>query len=212
MTELPFRTNASSLTHSELTLLDILFDCRCEFRLLRDSVFKPQWNLPYSHNLDDVALRETLSSLCQRGILAADEDDSPHMFGMTAHGGEIWSSERCPKWDRFCMQRYTTTIRGRTMMTVIAVSSSVRNDFLRYWPMYPARKRKTTVSDFGLVPWHPFGTLHVGVATYKEQREWTFDEYKVYIEQYELHQTQLDANRSWWRFVGELQQFVDEDA
>jgi hypothetical protein len=131
---------------------------------------------------------------------------------MTAVGGNIWSSERCPDWGRFCMERYTTTIRGRTMMTITAVSPSIRDDFLDFWPMYDARRRKALVSDFGLVPWRPFGTLHVGIATYHEQHEWTPAEYAVYIEQYKHHQALLEENRSWWRFVDELQRFIGPDA
>lgn len=212
MTDLPYRTNASSLTDSELILLDVLFDCRCEFRLLRGSVFKPQWNLPYSHNLPDSQLRQTLTTLCQRGILSSTIEDRRELFAMTSDGGEVWSSERSPDWNRFCMERYTTTIRNRTMMTVVAVSAAIRDDFLHYWPMYPARRRTTVVSDFGFVPWRPFGVLHVGVATYKEQREWTPAEYAVYIEQFKQHQAVLYENRSWWRFVGELQRFLDHGA
>jgi len=212
MTALPYRTGLSSLSDGELIILDCLFDCRCEFRLLCNSHFKPQWNLPYSHNLDDEALRTTLASLCERGILASEKARGRIVFGMTPAGGEIWSSERRPNWDRFCTERYAETIRGRTMMTVIAVSPTIRDDFLHYWPIYPARRKTATIADFGLVPWRPFERLHIGIACYAEKREWTPEESAVDTELQAKHRATLAVNRSWWRFVGELQRFIEDAA
>lgn len=208
MTDIPYRTNASSLSDSELILLDVLFDCYCEFQFLRDSIFKPQWNLSYSHGLTDSQLRQSLIALCQSGILSTRVEDRCELFAMTPAGGEVWSSERCPDWERFCMERYSTTSRNRTMMTVVAVSAAIRDDFLSFWPMFPSRYRTTVVSDFGLVPWKTFGRLHVGVATYNEPHEWTMAEFADYTELVRQHQKVLDANRSWWRFIGELQRFL----
>ncbi|MEZ6093923.1 MAG: hypothetical protein R3C03_06750 [Pirellulaceae bacterium] len=155
-------------------------------------------------------LRQTLSSLCHRGFFTSEIDGGREIFGLTAEGGKMWSSERCPEWSRYCTERYRTTIRNRTMMTVVAVSDVVRDDFLHYWPMYPARRRATMVSDFGLVPWRTFGRLHVGVATYIEVSEWTAAEIPVYLERYKKYESNLDENQSWWRTVSELQRFAGQ--
>lgn len=211
MIDLPYRTNASSLTDGELILLDVLFNAGCGFQQLRDCVFKPQWNLTYSHGLSDLQLLETLKSLVHRAILKSFTVDQREVFEMTPKGGEIWSLERCPDWDRYCRERYSTTSRDRTMMTVIAVSARIRDSFLDYCPIPPARRRTTTISDFGLLPWRSFEKLHVGIATYVEQREWSSpDEFDKSHKRYKRHQDVIDTKRSWWRFVGELQRFIDD--
>ena len=212
MTLLPFRTNETLLTESDLIILDVLFNTSCELRFLRDSVFKKQWNLSYSHNLGDVALEDTIASLCQRGILVSEIDSDRTLYKLTVGGGDLWSAERCPVWERYCTERYKTTIRQRTMMTVIAVSASVRDEFLDYFPMYTARRKASTISDFGLVPWHTFGTLYIGVATYSEPRRISMDEIDDYFERCKNQITILNANRSCWRMVSELQRFIESDS
>ena len=133
-------------------------------------------------------------------------------YKLTVNGGGLWSAERCPIWERYCTERYKTTLRQRTLMTVVAVSASVRDDFLDYWPMYTARRKASTISDFGLVPWHTFGTLYIGVATYSEPMRLSMDEIDDYLVRCKNHFAILNANRSWWRMVSELQRFIESDA
>jgi hypothetical protein len=204
----PYRTGKTWLTDDQLVLLDVLFHCGTSFHLLRRENFLEQWNLGYAHSLDDVMLECNLRWLCEHGVLDAEQDDAQTWFGVTRAGGELWSQERCPVWDRYCIERYTTTSRGRTQMSVMAVSAEVRDHFLVLWPQYPARRRTTVIADFPLIGWHPFAQLYVGVATYEEPREWTPAEYVVWAEQWRQHWAMLERERSWWRNVPELQRLV----
>ncbi|HEY7157847.1 MAG TPA: hypothetical protein VH575_28070 [Gemmataceae bacterium] len=208
MHKLPFRTNKTWLSDDQLILLDVLFDRGTFLRLLRRESFCEQWNLGYSHNLSDDYLQCHLHWLCEHGVLEAERDGNQTVFHMTAIGGELWSQERCPVWERYCIEQYRMTSRGRTLMSVMAVSPQVRDNFLALWPLYPARRRTATIADRGLIGWHPFGQVFVGVATYEKKQQWTRDEHAVWIEQYRRHQTVLEQERSWWRCVPELQRFV----
>jgi hypothetical protein len=212
MQKLPFRTNTTWLSDDDLILLDVLFDCGVMFRHLRRDNFQLQWNLGYAHSLDDDQLRCRLRWLIDHCVLDTDRHENRNYFRMTANGGQLWSQERCPIWDRFCTERYKITLRNRTMMSVVAVSPQIRDDFLRLWPMYPARLRTATIADYGLVPWLPFPELHVGIATYDEQSEWTPEEYAVYLDGSREYQAVLQRERSWWRFVSELQRFIPNAA
>src|SRR5262249_27242017 len=98
------------------------------------------------------------------------------------------------------------------MMTVYAVSSRVRDEFLTLWPRSAARRRTLIIPDWGLLAWHRFGRLFVGVATYQEQRAWTPAGYVVWAERFRQHQAMLERERSWWRCVPELQRFVARHA
>ena len=209
MHELPFRTNTTFLTDDELILLDVLFDGAKWKNCLYREVFREQWNLGYSHNLNDDELGSHLRSLCEHGVLESEFDDNGQCFRITVFGGELWSQERLPVWDRFCHDCYTTTSRGRTMMSVVAVSPRIRDEFLDLFPMYPARRRIATIERHVLISWHPFSKLYVGSATYIEQREWhSIEEYNAYKTMFREHWELLKQKRSWWRTVGELQRFV----
>jgi hypothetical protein len=212
MTKLFYRTNATSLTESELTILDVIFDGGATLRLLYDDIFKPQWNLPYSHNLDDDALRVTVNSLCERGILLSDETEGETVFRMTPAGGDAWSRERCPVWERFFRAICPMRIRDCYIWTVTAVSPVIRDDFFHFWPKYPVRRKRTRIiADFGLLPWRSFDMLHAGVASvYDPHDAWTPEESAIRMEAEKKHRATLEANRSWWQSVDELQRFVGE--
>ena len=213
MHTLPFRTNSTGLTDDELILLDVLFDgngARRDF--LSRNVWTLQWNLGYCHNLNESDLDTLLASLCDRGVLEQVFRNTLQCFRMTAQGFQLWSIERLPDWNRYCDDHYSGISRGRTMMTVIAVSSQVRDDFLRLWPIYPGRRRTAMIKDYGAIPLHPFGSLHVGVATYVEQRIWTPQEYRVYEDLEAKHELAIETGRSWWRSIPELQRFVGHSA
>jgi hypothetical protein len=208
MQDLPYRTRRTWLTDDQLILLDVLFSRGTFFTYLRREGFSAQWNLGYSHSLGDDALRCNLRWLCEHGTLAAQADGDQTVFRMTPAGGDLWSQERCPIWDRYCIECYRTTSRGRTMMTVYAVSPRVRDEFLALWPLYPARHPTVTIPDRGLIAWHPFGQLHAGVATYHEPLQWTLEEHRAWLERYREHESMLERRQSWWRYVEELQRFV----
>jgi hypothetical protein len=208
MQELPFRAHNTWLSDEQLFLLDVLFDGGTSFELLRHEHFFEQWNLGYSHNLDDRHLGCELQWLCQHGVLAEVSYRGKTVFQMTAAGGELWSQERCPVWDRYCMNRFKRTSKDRTLISVIAVSPKVRDDFLTLWPMTSARRRASKIANYRLITWRPFSECFVGVMIYREQLEWTCEEYAAWAEECLQHQAVLERERSWWRCVRELQRFV----
>jgi hypothetical protein len=221
MHKLPIRTNSTWLSDDELLLLDVLFQWSTWICLLRREGFREQWNL-HPHNFNDEELRSHLDSLCTRGVLFYEDRNCPSGWrsrghqddrtcvGLTALGGELWSQERMPQWDRFCTERYTTISNGRTLMSVVAVSPKIRDDFLELWPLEVARRRSATIVNHELIPWRPFSKLYVGMATYLEQREWTEAEAMAHMASYREHHETLQRERSWWRNVPELQRFVTD--
>jgi hypothetical protein len=209
MRNLPFRTNTTWLTDDQLVLLDVLFDKDTPFWLLRREDFLERVNLGYAHNLDDGELHSSLRWLVEHGFLTTKCDGGETYFCMTAACSELWSQERCPVWERYCRDRYKTTSRGRTMMTVTAASARVRDDFLELWPPDSARRRTATITDYNLIGWQPFARVFVGVATYAQQ-QWTLEQHTHWVELCRGHKDMLGRERSWWRCVGELQRFVTQ--
>jgi hypothetical protein len=214
MMHLPFRTNRTWLTDDQLILLDVLFDVAVSFKRLRAEDFGERWNVRYSHQLDDAQLQCALRWLCEHGVLEIERDaDGTAFHRMTAAGGALWSEERCPVWERYCTERYKTTSRGRTLMTVTAVSAEVRDHFLSLWSPNHGRRRAVTISDGGLIRWHSFGQLFVGVTTYEGKNPWeatweTPQEFAAWRER----QAKIECERTWWRCVSELQRFVPNQA
>lgn len=203
----PFRTHATWLSDDDLILLDVMFDGSAMASMLGARHFLDQWNMP-PHGLSDEQLQCRLRWLCEHGVLDSIADDDGTRLQITAAGGELWSRERCPVWERYCTEKYRTTRQGLTLMTVVAVSPEVRDDFLRLWLYYPARRRTATIADVGLIPWRPFGRLYVGMATYQEITDWSCDEHSEVIEACRGYSTRLEEGCTWWRTVGELQRFV----
>ena len=215
---IPFRSNSTWLDDVDLILLDALFDHRASFRLLRRVVFRSQWNLGYSHDLTDEQLRIRIQNLVDREVLLAEHRPQGSVLAMTPQGGGLWSDERCPDWKRFCSERYTETSCGRELMSVVAVSSEIRDEFLRLWTECPhrhsVRRRATSirnVRNFDLVPWNSFDCYHVGLATYQVQKASSVDEYRSHRVLQQRHIHRLEQERSWWRTVAELQRFVGDD-
>lgn len=208
MCDRPYRTGTTWLTDDQLVLLDVLFNGGASLPLLKREEFLQQWNLGYAHNLDDAALECNIRWLCEHGVLEPHRYGKYTSFHMSRNGGELWSQERRPVWERYCTDRYNITSRGRTQMSVMAVTAEVRDHFLALWPEYPARRKTAVISDLPLLGWHPFVRVYVGVATYEERHQWTPDEYINWAEQHRQHWAMLERERSWWRSVPELQRFV----
>jgi hypothetical protein len=208
MHDMPFRTGRTWLTDDQLILLDVMFARGTSFRLLCREGFLEQWNLGYKHHLSEPELHSNLRWLCEHGALEFEASGDQSVFRFTPAGGDLWSQERCPVWDRYCTECYRTTSQGRTMMTVCAVSPHIREEFLALWPSAPARRRTATIADWGMIAWRPFSQVFVGVATYQEQHEWTPAEFAVWAQRDGQHQEAVENQRSWWRCVPELQRFV----
>jgi hypothetical protein len=205
----PHRTGETWLSDDQLVLLDALFKgYKTAVRLLQRSSFNAQWALGYAHELDDTALKSNIRLLCENGVLALKNDCDETRLQITCKGGELWSCERRPVWERYCTDRYKTTLRGRTLMSVRAISPQMRDEFLDLCPQRPARRKTAVFGGYTLIHWRPATRIYVGVATYEEPCEWTPEEFTEWAEQERQHLTTVEQKRSWWRTIRELQRFV----
>ena len=204
-----FRSNSTSLSDNELLILDVIFDGGATPSMLRQQHFVEQWSAP-SHSLSDDELKSTLRRLLKSDVLESRSHSSGRYVAMTPAGGKLWSAERCPVWNRYCTDRYPAVIRDRVIMSVTAVAASVRDDFLRLWPENRARLKRVTIRDPGMIAWHPFPNVHVGLASYADQPDsMSPDEYHLWVDKHRAHIERVESERTWWRTVRELQKFVD---
>ena len=213
MTHAKYRSHATSLSDDELLILDVMFRHGVTITMLRRCNFVSQFAAE-SHSLDDDALQDTLQRLVQNDVIERSDDQScGHCYyDMTRRGGELWSAERCPIWERYCTDSYPMNIRGRTLVTVKAVSAEIRDDFLRIWPENSARCRHALIRDVGLIHWYPFEQLHVGFAAYSEDRcpeRPSHEELELWQEKRLHHWRRVEEERTWWRSVAELQKFIE---
>jgi hypothetical protein len=218
LNKLPFRANATWLANAHLILLDVLFDRKCvAFSCLRNDGFRELWNLAYSHDLDDDKLMQNLRALCKNGVLESEVRGTNICFGMTAFGGQLWSEERRPDWERFCSQQGIRSWKGLTITRVFAVRQQILRDFLRLSPRDPPTDRAwhdtvgniAEVEDHGLIPWRPFPHIYCGGAIDTEfPNSWECEEYVDYQKRYLEHHARLNRERTWWENVPQLQRFV----
>jgi hypothetical protein len=162
-----FRTNATDLSDDELRLLDVQFDAAVPLRCLRSGRFEETWNQP-SHDLDDAALDTTIRRMCDRGVLETEQLFDETFVLLTNRGGELWSDERCPVWDRYATERYNETKSGRYYATVVAASESTCEDFVDLgippWDMSNARVRMFAIRRHNLIYWRAFPSQFAAVV------------------------------------------------
>ena len=202
-----YRTHKTSLTDDQLLILDVIFDGGAEPSRLRQRYFDERWNAP-SHSLSDEQLKSTIKQWLNDGVLENRSSSHGRYVAMTQSGGQLWASERCPIWDRYCTERYPATIRGRVIMSVTAVGPTIRDDFLRLWPENPPRVRRAIIRDPGLIAWHPFPNVYVGLASYDAETDsMSPDEFNAWFPRRQEWIARVESERTWWRTVRELQKF-----
>lgn len=205
MSELPYRTGSTWLTDDDLIVLDVMFDVRVSRACLARDGFELRWNLKYSHGYNNLALAQRLRHFEEVGVI---HSPNPDIFEMTPNGGALWSQERCPLWERFCIDRYHYHSDDLVLLSVVAVSEDIRDKFLEWWPIYPARRRKVTIRNYELVPWKEFSHLYVGLAFYHEPSSWGDEGWRASHERELSHYAMLETARPWWRMVSELQKLL----
>ncbi|MCE9606456.1 MAG: hypothetical protein K8U03_16295 [Planctomycetia bacterium] len=211
---LPFRTGNTWLSDDLLIVLDRLFNIGCGLRFLKRETFQLQWNLDYSHGFDDEELERQLGSLCDQGLLLRDDEDRAYgaIYRMLPKGGALWSEERRPVWERYCQCRWTSTMRGREVLTVVAVSARIRDDILRVYPRSPTRTRTKVLTEYPyFLGWLPFDRLYLGAAICDAEMpspEGSAEEFAAYSKRISDNYARLDAERTWWDDVADLQRFI----
>ena len=206
-----FRTGSTELSDDDLLIMDALFDGGSLLKNLVQKWLGIQGNMP-NHSLSNNELTETLKrwvkfrwltwerktySFYSRPARAYD------VISLTSTGGAIWEQERQPIWERYCTDGYRGNNPNRTMLTVIALSESTRNDFVRYIPEKVFRCSMHRLRDQGLLGWRNFESLYVSVLMIEQKNTCSFEEF----EQQRTRETEREYNRTWWRTVCELQRF-----
>jgi hypothetical protein len=158
------------------------------------------------HNLDDTALRVTIERMLDRRPVEIDCHNDVIWVGLTQAGGNLWSRERCPVWERYASEHYNETKSGTPFMTVVATSASMLDTFLQFGPngelnFENARVRRLEISSHQLIPWRRFTRLYVGIAMNFE-RDPSIDSCN-----WQQHHLAHEERRRWWRNVAELQKF-----
>lgn len=204
MRKTPYRSDTTWLSNDDLVLLDVLFDGNVRTEHLRRKYFCDQWNLGYSHSLSDHQLSERIEFLRLKGVLRCGREGDRSVNQITELGGRLWSKERCPVWDRFCLERYSGVSLNREMVTVVALNEAIPYEFLRTFAVPPIRSKVVNISDVGILPWRSFGRLSVGVFVFEEtvsrNIRTALDSSKFRV--------RSEHQRTWWRNVSELQKFV----
>ena len=190
----PHRTRETLLTDNELLLLDCMFDSNVWERQLNRDSYRLQFNMGYTHALDDRTLKETLASLADRGLVIRSIYGQKIAWSLTPIGGEQWERERKPPWDAYCTDR-----SGRSSLMVLSTERATAEAFwtigskTRLWKVGDKQPRYWRIADnYRLLPWRSFPAIHVLVA-----RGASYEGVDTDWEAYE-------ANRTWWRVISEL--------
>jgi hypothetical protein len=202
MERLLFRTNASVLSGDELRLLDVQFDSVVPLRFLFRKWFTAIFNQP-CHPLDDDAVYRTVDRLRDCGILETEQIREETCVRLTNRGGELWSEERCPIWERYVTDRLGTTNSGKQFTTIVATSRSTCENFVRLGgscgDMRGSRVRMFEIRRHALIYWRNFPRLFAAMVMNVEDPS--------YLD-WRPRLLELEQQRTWWRDVFELQKFL----
>ena len=106
------RTNKTNLTDGELIIFDALFDFWNTKQFLRKEEFQERLNFPYVHKFSDEELTQTFDNLLERRLIkkrqrkrsAKKPKEKLDWFTLTKNGGKLWSFERRPNWENYCIE------------------------------------------------------------------------------------------------------------
>ncbi|EMI24136.1 hypothetical protein RESH_05257 [Rhodopirellula europaea SH398] len=92
-------------------------------------------NVGYSHGLTDHQLQVMLDRMKRRGLIAisSEADDAESSVTLTPAGGDQWSLERAPVWDRFIFEN--GSLSGERLTVVAANESMVVATSVRELPL-----------------------------------------------------------------------------
>ncbi len=199
----PPRTGQTPLANAELYLFDALFDVIDRVGALRREGFAAL-NLPYTHDLEPVALDALVLRLAGAGLLrlrrASGRPDLGDWVSLTPAGGSLWELERTPKWDRFLSDSSRPEgSSGRWVLRIRASLRSVAEAFLEtaracglYSPVMPRLSRRQIRAR--VVPWkQPESLIELSVPLRPADPA-----------PGSLDWAQYEAGRSWWRSIPEL--------
>jgi hypothetical protein len=196
---LPARTKRTSLTDDELLLFDFMFDVFVPFHVLSREAYRIHMNVGYTHRLEDDELRRTLHGLQRRKLVRRKRGRGDWCYGLTAHGGKMWTLERRPVWSKYVSAWVSSDDSGTEFwLEISSPSTKTAEAFL------------ATATETRL--YFPFGAVHQQHRGRSRLLYWkTFPRItllKVRTNEVDLPKTdwkRYAKERIWWRFVGEIQ-------
>ena len=97
---LPKRTKITHLSNGELFILDFLaLEGRSNFKNLCEENYSIHMNCEYSHDFNDRELLRVLNTLKYEQYITVNNN----YYQITKKGGDIWTIERTPIWNRYCI-------------------------------------------------------------------------------------------------------------
>jgi hypothetical protein len=197
---IPPRTGATSLSDDELLLMDFLFNCSARIRFLRRQVYRIHMNVRYTHGLDDDALSCTLERNVKAGLFACRSFEGESVYSLTPEGGGMWEAERKPIWPQYVHDYGSRpTPSGVERVRVLSPEMATIESFLaiaeesRYYTDVPQRRRYRALSNYQLVPWKAFPTVHVVFIRLPKQSWPPLTNWKQFME-----------SRTWWSHISDL--------
>ena len=204
MTSSANRTGRTTLTGDELILFDALFDVWDTLESLFPQVFRSSRNLPYSHRLDEAGVRAVVEGLLQRGLIQQRIERGVSRdatwLTLTAAGGNLWTLERQPIWERYCEDTSwpDEASDGHWLLSVNSPSLETARGFLGtaagcgLYKIESAEEPTTIQPMDNLIPWRRFEAIHelrVSISS-PGHTPVDWDRYR--------------RERFWWRDVQEL--------
>src|SRR5262245_2724597 len=92
--------------------------------------------MPLTHGLDAPGVRRTIQALIDRGLVRSRTERGSRAditrITLTEGGGELWTAERDPPWDRFCVDSSwpVEAVDGRWMLSVRSPALETARAFL----------------------------------------------------------------------------------
>lgn len=165
-------------------------------RCLASEVYPLHMNFGYSHGLTGHQLQVTLDRMKRRGLItiSSEADDAESAVTLTPVGGDQWSLERAPVWDRFIFEN--GSLSGERF-TVVAANESISR---RYIGSRIAAGIEVQAGPIGvrrgvslsLIPWKRFQNMVV-LRLARERSTNRHVDWDVY-----------ESMRTWWTSLAEL--------
>lgn len=170
------RTNKTDLTDDELMLFDALFDHWCFESGLRSEKFGELHNFPYKHTLSDERLLQVLDNLHKRKLIKSRKGlhirkdkgikIKTNSFTLTSEGGKLWSLERNPDWNKYCINPTVVKLEGSTVETLspsrqtLEEHVNLERDLLYNELGVSIKVTFKTLEHYHLTPWKRFSKIY----------------------------------------------------
>jgi len=205
MSPLLFRTHVTDLSDEELSFLDGLFESpQCKLIKVNDSGFYRIWKISEGRPVIITEKRhDAIASLYRRGVLVIIMETKGFCITIFPAGGELWSLERCPVWEKFALWNceLSSTDNSSEEVVVRTVSAAVRDQFVEYFGPWAESFTTGTDPSFSLSPWTALSTFFTARILLSEDGQEQIDEPDFL--------RKLTHRIKFWSNVSQLQNFLN---